>query len=60
MLTPKTNGSWSDSVLQKFTAGRDGGQPFGGVIQDGFGKFVWNNVPRRGNGGYGVVHEITP
>jgi uncharacterized repeat protein (TIGR03803 family) len=59
-LTPTTNGNWIESILHKFTGGRDGGQPFGSAIQDGLGNLYGTTYLGGSNGGFGVVYEITP
>lgn len=34
MLSPRGDGQWKESVLHNFTGGRDGGNPFAGLILD--------------------------
>jgi hypothetical protein len=39
-LTPNASGSWSETVLHRFTSSRDGAYPFAGLIFDGKGIFT--------------------
>ncbi len=71
-LTPTGFGSWKETVLYTFTAGKDGGIPTGGVILDSAGNlygttlFGGDHKPLfcQAGGPYppgcGVVFELTP
>jgi uncharacterized repeat protein (TIGR03803 family) len=37
-LSPSSGGGWTESILNRFTGGRDGDQPFAGVIFDAAGN----------------------
>jgi uncharacterized repeat protein (TIGR03803 family) len=37
-LIPKTGGTWSEKILHSFTAGSDGGAPWGGLLLDSAGN----------------------
>ena len=58
-LTPNSNGSWTESVLYKFTGGTDGGDPFGGLIFDAAGN-LYGTAQNFGASGFGTVFKLTP
>jgi uncharacterized repeat protein (TIGR03803 family) len=63
-LTPNGDGSWTESVLHRFTGGKDGGNPFAGLIFDGSGNLygtgeIGGNL-KACNIGCGVVFKLTP
>jgi uncharacterized repeat protein (TIGR03803 family) len=64
-LSPKANGTWTDTTLYKFTDGSDGGAPSGNLVLDGSGN-VFGVTETGGNPtdcsgiGCGVVYQIAP
>jgi uncharacterized repeat protein (TIGR03803 family) len=65
-LAPNSNGSWTESVLYKFTGGADGSGPFAGLIFDGAGN-LYGATASGGllagscsTFGCGVVFKLTP
>jgi uncharacterized repeat protein (TIGR03803 family) len=58
-LTPSPDGSWTESVLHRFTGGSDGGGPYTGVIVDAAGN-LYGATMGGGCAGYGVVIELAP
>jgi uncharacterized repeat protein (TIGR03803 family) len=63
-LTPTSNGSWKEKVLHRFTGGKDGFLPFGGLILDGAGN-LYGTANEGGEdkcGPYscGLVFQLTP
>lgn len=56
-LSPNTNGSWTEVVLHNFTGGKDGRQPWDGMIFDGAGN-LYGTTREGGAYGYGVVFEL--
>ena len=59
-LTPKPNGGWTQSVLHRFTGGKDGAHPdTGNLVLDGPGN-VYGSTFEGGASGYGVLFELTP
>jgi uncharacterized repeat protein (TIGR03803 family) len=63
-LAPTSNGSWRQSVLYRFTGGRDGMTPQAGLIFDGAGNLYGTTIFGGGStgctGGCGTVFELTP
>ena len=63
-LTPKSDGSWTESVLYSFTGGNDGFAPFAGLIFDRagnlYGTTFGGGIFNCGGGGCGVVFKLTP
>jgi len=61
-LTPKADGSWTESVLYSFTGGNDGAEPFAGLIFDHAGN-LYGTTTYGGDTacyqGCGVVFELT-
>lgn len=57
-LTPVPNGGWTETVLHRFN-GRDGSQPWAGVISDGAGN-LYGTTYAGGAYGDGTVFEIRP
>jgi uncharacterized repeat protein (TIGR03803 family) len=49
----------NETVLYSFTGGVDGGQPFGGLIQDLQGN-LYGTTRVGGNTGFGTIFELTP
>jgi len=64
-LTPGSGGSWTETVLYKFTGGTDGGQPVAGVTMDAAGNLygttsAGGDPTCTGLGGFcGVVYELS-
>jgi uncharacterized repeat protein (TIGR03803 family) len=61
-LTPKSDGTWAEKVLRRFT-GKDGSDPNGGLIFDGAGN-LYGTTSGGGNPtcehGCGVVFKLVP
>jgi uncharacterized repeat protein (TIGR03803 family) len=63
-LTPKKDGSWTETVLHNFTGGKDGGIPQAGLVRDHagnlYGTAVYGgNVGQCGGTGCGVVFRLS-
>lgn len=58
-LVPHSNGTWTEQVLHEFTGGKDGANPFAGVIFDAAGN-LYGTAPGGGATGYGVAYELSP
>jgi uncharacterized repeat protein (TIGR03803 family) len=58
-LTPGSGGSWSQSVLHKFSGGYDGKTPYGDVIVDASGNLYGTAYQGGIAPGYGVVFELS-
>jgi uncharacterized repeat protein (TIGR03803 family) len=67
-LTPTAKGPWKESVLHRFTDGKDGGFPAGSPVLDPSGDLYGTTVAGGTGGtcqnsfsvGCGVVFELTP
>lgn len=65
-LTPKQDGTWTESVLYSFTGSKDGGNPWAGLIFDARGNLYGTTISGgkpNCNGyssGCGVVFKLTP
>ena len=63
-LAPNPDGTWTESVLYRFTGGADGANPSGGVIFDAAGNLYGTTTFGAGSGcgtGYcGLVFELKP
>jgi uncharacterized repeat protein (TIGR03803 family) len=64
-LTPKTGGTWTETVLHQFTGGKDGAAPYEGVIFDQAGNLYGTaekggNLSACGSQGCGVVFKLAP
>jgi uncharacterized repeat protein (TIGR03803 family) len=57
-LTPES-GEWKEIVLHPFRGGRDGANPYSGVIMDGAGN-LYGTTMFGGRQGAGTVYEVTP
>jgi len=63
-LTPASNGKWTERVLYQFTGGKDGSQPWSGLILDATGN-LYGTTSGGGNSSdcayssCGVVFELT-
>ena len=56
-LKPKSDGTWTESVLHKFKGGFDGAAPVGGVILDKAGN-LYGTTEALGAGGAGDVFQL--
>ena len=64
-LRPNPDGTWSERVLHQFTGGKDGGEPFGGLIFDKAGNlygttYQGGSLTACSGDGCGVVFKLTP
>jgi uncharacterized repeat protein (TIGR03803 family) len=57
-LKPNSDGSWTESVLHRFTGGGDGSEPLASLILDPAGNLYGTTY--GGASGYGVVFKLTP
>ncbi|MGA2906032.1 MAG: choice-of-anchor tandem repeat GloVer-containing protein [Candidatus Korobacteraceae bacterium] len=57
-LTPSASG-WTETILHNFSDGRDGGEPYGGLIFDQSGN-LYGTTSTGGSEGGGTVFELTP
>jgi len=57
-LSPNGDGTWTQSVLHRFTGGWDGGPEVSPVIFDGAGNLY--GTAQGGKGPFGVVSKLTP
>lgn len=57
-LTP-SGSSWSETIIQNFADGDDGGVPYGGLIADKSGNF-YGSATEGGTGGGGTIFKLTP
>jgi uncharacterized repeat protein (TIGR03803 family) len=58
-LTPKSDGSWTESVLHSFRGGADGFQPLDGVIFDA-AENLYGLTISGGSSNRGTVFKLTP
>ncbi len=58
-LTPRPEGSWTETILHDFTGGDDGENPSAGVIFDTAGN-LYGSTEGGGSGFGGTAYEITP
>jgi uncharacterized repeat protein (TIGR03803 family) len=58
-LTPSAGGQWTETTLDSFTGGADGGQPWGGLVFDSSGN-LYGTAYYGGLSRNGVVFELTP
>jgi len=58
-LTPSSSDKWTRRVLHHFTGGKDGGNPYAGLIFDAGGNLYGVTIA-GGTHGYGVAFEMTP
>jgi uncharacterized repeat protein (TIGR03803 family) len=57
-LMPSSSGTWTEKVLHQFTGGKDGTNPFAGLIFDAAGN-LYGTASAGGAHGYGVVFELS-
>ncbi len=55
----RSGGSWTETVLYKFSGANDGANPYSGVIFDKAGS-LYGSTYASGANGYGTVFELTP
>jgi uncharacterized repeat protein (TIGR03803 family) len=53
-----SNGVWTETVLHRFTGGKDGGYPLSNLVLDSTGNLY--GTTNLGGKGYGVVFQIAP
>jgi uncharacterized repeat protein (TIGR03803 family) len=58
-LTPNSDGSWTESVLYRFSGGADGNGPIGGLIFDAAGD-LYGTTLFGGASGSGTVFKMKP
>ena len=61
-LTPSSDGTWTEKVLYRFKGGRDGANPYAGLIFDGAGN-LYGTTANGGSakcGGCGTVFKLAP
>ena len=58
-LMPNADGSWTEKVLHHFTGGKDGRQPYAGLIFDQAGS-LYSTTYLGGLYGCGTAFELTP
>lgn len=59
-LTPRSNGTWKETILHEFESAEDGSEPQAGLLLDSFGNLFGTTSVGGGRYGYGTVFEITP
>jgi uncharacterized repeat protein (TIGR03803 family) len=61
-LTPSAGGRWTETVIHRFTSGRDGWFPYAGLIFDTAGNLygTTGTAACGGDPGCGVVFKLTP
>lgn len=58
-LSQDSNGSWTETVLHRFSGGRDGAVPLSGLVSDAAGN-LYGSTYYGGENGLGVIFETTP
>jgi uncharacterized repeat protein (TIGR03803 family) len=59
-LTPRSNGTWKETILHQFESAEDGSEPQAGLLLDSSGNLYGTTSVGGGRYGYGTVFEITP
>jgi uncharacterized repeat protein (TIGR03803 family) len=58
-LSPGDGGGWTKTIVHTFLGGKDGGNPYGGVIFDSDGN-LYGTTSAAGFGGFGNAFKMTP
>ena len=58
-LTPGNGGQWTETVLQNFTGGKDGGNSYAPLVRDPQGN-LYGTTNSGGEPGLGVVFKLDP
>lgn len=56
-LTPNSVGGWMETILYSFSGGKDGGDPFGGLVRDRKGNF-YGTTSLGGFAKHGTVFKV--
>jgi uncharacterized repeat protein (TIGR03803 family) len=59
-LSPGTDGKWKEKLLHSFGNGKDGYNPFGGLVFDGSGNLYGTTGARMNGKSSGTVFELSP
>jgi uncharacterized repeat protein (TIGR03803 family) len=57
-LTTGSGGNWTERVIHEFTGGKDGGNPYAGVVFDASGN-LYGATEGGGSHGHGIVYKLT-
>ena len=58
-LSPNSSGGWTETVLYSFAGGKDGANPYAGLIRDNAGNF-YGTTTGGGSGNHGTVFKLAP
>jgi uncharacterized repeat protein (TIGR03803 family) len=56
-LSPEKKGKWREKVLHSFGAGKDGSDPWAGIVLDAAGD-IYGTTAQGGESGVGTVYEL--